>query len=94
MKVYVAMIMHEYGATGLAGRSEKERTKKVANWCREHWPNRDTRPDELNRMYDQYVIEHYFALNRTETCFWDEDEIVVLSRCTCNGQPPACEKCS
>ena len=74
MKVYIATIMHEYGSTGFAAKSEEERLAKVAAWCREN----DVRQiqDRPNTENDQETVDDYFAFREDELCFLDEDELV------------------
>lgn len=77
MMIYVAMIMHNDGATGFAATTEEGRMKKVANWCREHWPSRGKLPDELESTLDQDIVDWYFELpdGRVFLLWLDEDEV-------------------
>mgnify|MGYP001559671787 CR=1 FL=1 len=73
-QIYIAMIMHDYGATGFASTTPEGRLKKIADWCRENWQN-PTLPDELTSTLDQDIVACYFEDQQDEICFLDEDEI-------------------
>lgn len=53
--IYIAMVTHEYGATGFASDSKQGLDKKVADWCREYDSSL------VNEGPDRFVIDAYFS---------------------------------
>jgi len=73
VKVHVAMVMHEYGATGFAALDKVQLDHKVARWCIDCLSN-DERA-MLALAHNEEIIEYYFENHAQELLFTDEDDL-------------------
>lgn len=69
MKLHIAMITHEHGATGFADIDYANLQVKIANWCKNHEHSLRTSSS------DESVIENYFDKHMDEYLFEDTVEV-------------------
>ena len=72
MKIYLAMIEHDYGVNLYAAATEQELEDKIFSFVEMWWPAEDLGPIPENKGE---AIQIYFDDNPDERVIWDEDHM-------------------